>query len=195
MVRYENEDRCWGKHAETAAGQPCTGCAWLIKHKYSERHIDRQTEQNIFRAHICEHSKLGKKRAGGPAAAAAAADAAKRPRLDADQFRIVPDLQPSSDVRSATPRRFQDDDAGYVDPNELFAGVRDKSTGRRHEKTPVTARRLRVAQRAATVATATKVAASVAQLPDCSVFAGFPWLSDAPTGPVDDDLIAQLALA
>ena len=48
MVRYENERRCWGKHSSAAAGRPCTGCAWLIKYKYSEPHVDRQTEKTFL---------------------------------------------------------------------------------------------------------------------------------------------------
>ena len=41
-------------------------------------------------------------------------------------------------MRSPPASNLQNDDEGYVDPGLLFAGVRDRSTGKRHEKTPVT---------------------------------------------------------
>ena len=62
MVKYENEDRCWGKHAVAADGRMCEGCAWLVKWGYSQRHVDRRTERVIFRAHPCERSSVVQKR-------------------------------------------------------------------------------------------------------------------------------------
>ena len=41
-------------------------------------------------------------------------------------------------MRSPPASNLQNDDEGYVDPGLLFAGLRNFSTGKRHEKTPVT---------------------------------------------------------
>ena len=172
---------------------PCTGCAWLIKYKYSEPHVDRMTEVNICREHPCAHNS--KRRAASPAAAA---DAEKKPRPDAcGNFRISANVPQEVDgqMRSPPANNLQNDDEGYVDPGVLFAGLRNFSTGKRHEKTPVTVQDVRAAGRAALISATPSLAGSAASLPQCSDFVGFPWMTGEPAGVLGDGLIAQLALA
>lgn len=151
------------------------------------------TEKNVFAAHPCIHAI--KRRAAGPARATAAA--AKEPRLDPDgNFRITANVSQDLDRQMRTAGsdgNLQNDDDAYVDPQLLFEGLRDHSTGKRREKTPT---RDVLLQQTSFCSTATPHrAGSAASLPQCSDFVGFPWLTNEPAGVLDDSLIAQLALA